>query len=224
MYLLGSHVGMSGKDMMLGSVKTALSYGANTFMLYTGAPQNTRRKKIEELNIPAARELIKENGWAAVSIRSVAAKCSVSAGTIYNYYESKAELLGATIESVWQEIFFHPEDEQVFHDVTTCISWIYERFQYGNKRFPGFFSLHSFGFMKEGKDDGKKRMMRTWGHILNGLCEVLKNDHKIRPDVFDENFTEMQFAEILFSLMLVSVIREDYDPSSVLMLINKTLY
>ncbi len=37
-----------------------------------------------------------------------------------------------------------------------------------------FFSLHSFGFMKEGKDDGKKRMMRTWGHILNGLCEVLK--------------------------------------------------
>ena len=154
----------------------------------------------------------------------VAAKCSVSAGTIYNYYESKAELLGATIESVWQEIFFHPEDEQVFHDVTTCISWIYERFQYGNKRFPGFFSLHSFGFMKEGKDDGKKRMMRTWGHILNGLCEVLKNDHKIRPDVFDENFTEMQFAEILFSLMLVSVIREDYDPSSVLMLINKTLY
>ena len=52
MYLLGSHVGMSGKDMMLGSVKAAVSYGANTFMLYTGAPQNTRRKKIEELNIP----------------------------------------------------------------------------------------------------------------------------------------------------------------------------
>jgi AcrR family transcriptional regulator len=170
--------------------------------------------------LAASRELIKENGWAAVSIRSVAAKCSVSAGTIYNYYESKAELLGATIESVWQEIFFHPEDEQVFHDVTTCISWIYERFKYGNKRFPGFFSLHSFGFMKEGKDDGKKRMMRTWEHILNGLCEVLKNDPKIRPGVFDENFTEMQFAEILFSLMLVSVIREDYDPSSVLMLIN----
>ena len=174
--------------------------------------------------LAASRELIKENGWAAVSIRSVAAKCSVSAGTIYNYYESKAELLGATIESVWQEIFFYPEDEPGFHDVTTCISWIYERFKYGNKRFPGFFSLHSFGFMKEGKDDGKKRMMRTWEHILNGLCEVLKNDPEIRPGVFDENFTERQFAEILFSLMLVSVIREDYDPSSVLMLINKTLY
>ena len=45
MLLLGSHVGMSGKEMFLGSVKEALSYGANTFMIYTGAPQNTRRKE-----------------------------------------------------------------------------------------------------------------------------------------------------------------------------------
>ena len=95
-----------------------------------------------------------------------------------------------------------------------------------NMAISGFrdFSLYIPLVMKEGKDDGKKRMMRTWEHILNGLCEVLKNDPEIRPGVFDENFTERQFAEILFSLMLVSVIREDYDPSSVLMLINKTLY
>lgn len=62
MYLLGSHVGMSGKDMMLNSVKEAASYGANTFMLYTGAPQNTRRKKIAELNIEEAKRCMEENG------------------------------------------------------------------------------------------------------------------------------------------------------------------
>lgn len=59
---IGSHVGMSGKDMFLNSVKEALSYGANTFMVYTGAPQNTRRKDISELNIPAAWELMRANG------------------------------------------------------------------------------------------------------------------------------------------------------------------
>lgn len=59
---IGSHVGMSGKDMFLNSVKEALSYGANTFMVYTGAPQNTRRKEISELNIPAAWDLMRENG------------------------------------------------------------------------------------------------------------------------------------------------------------------
>lgn len=61
MLILGSHVGMNGKDMLLNSVKEALSYGANTFMVYTGAPQNTRRKEISELNIPAARTLMEEH-------------------------------------------------------------------------------------------------------------------------------------------------------------------
>ncbi|MED9931957.1 MAG: deoxyribonuclease IV [Catenibacillus sp.] len=59
---IGSHVGMSGKEMMAGSVKEALSYGANTFMIYTGAPQNTKRKDISELNIDAAWTLMRENG------------------------------------------------------------------------------------------------------------------------------------------------------------------
>ena len=59
--LLGSHVSMSGKEMLLGSVKEALSYGANTFMVYTGAPQNTKRKSIEELNIESATSFMKEN-------------------------------------------------------------------------------------------------------------------------------------------------------------------
>ena len=62
MIKIGPHVGMSGKKMMLGSVEEALSYDANTFMLYTGAPQNTRRKDLSELNIEAARALMKKNG------------------------------------------------------------------------------------------------------------------------------------------------------------------
>lgn len=49
--LLGSHVGMSGKEMFLGSVKEAESYGANALMVYTGAPQNTRRKEIRDLRL-----------------------------------------------------------------------------------------------------------------------------------------------------------------------------
>ncbi len=62
MLKIGSHVSMSGKNMLLGSSEQALSYGSNTFMIYTGAPQNTRRKAIEELNITAGREHMKENG------------------------------------------------------------------------------------------------------------------------------------------------------------------
>lgn len=62
MLKLGCHVGMSGKSMFLGSVKEALSYKANTFMIYTGAPQNTRRKKLSELNIDAGLAYMKGHG------------------------------------------------------------------------------------------------------------------------------------------------------------------
>ena len=58
---LGSHVGMSGKEMMLGSVAEALSYEGDTFMLYTGAPQNSKRKEISLLRIPEARRLMEEH-------------------------------------------------------------------------------------------------------------------------------------------------------------------
>ncbi len=62
MLKIGSHVSMSGKEMFLHSAKEAVSYGANTFMVYTGAPQNTKRKPLEELHIPEAKQYMQENG------------------------------------------------------------------------------------------------------------------------------------------------------------------
>lgn len=62
MIKLGSYVPLSGRDMFLGSVKTALSYDANTFMVYTGAPQNTVRKDISDMNIEAGRCCMAEHG------------------------------------------------------------------------------------------------------------------------------------------------------------------
>ncbi|AXK51177.1 deoxyribonuclease IV [Spiroplasma alleghenense] len=60
--LLGCHVSMNkpGK-YLLGSLQEALDCGANTFMIFTGAPQNTRRTPVEELNISEFREKMTEN-------------------------------------------------------------------------------------------------------------------------------------------------------------------
>lgn len=60
--IIGSHVSMSGKEMLLGSVKEALLYNANTFMFYTGAPQNTARKPVDQLRFDEAKKLMEENG------------------------------------------------------------------------------------------------------------------------------------------------------------------
>lgn len=60
--IIGSHVSMSGPDYYVASVKEALSYGSNTFMFYTGAPQNTLRKPTSEFKIKEGQELIKKSG------------------------------------------------------------------------------------------------------------------------------------------------------------------
>lgn len=70
MLKIGSHVGMSGKEMFLGSAKEAVSYGANTFMVYTGAPQNTRRKDISELRIDEGWAYMREHGIEEIVIHA----------------------------------------------------------------------------------------------------------------------------------------------------------
>ncbi len=184
---------------------------------------NTIVTSKEEL-LKTSRELIQREGWSAVNIRSVASACGVSVGSIYNYFDSKAALLTATVESVWCEIFHRPEDGAVFQDTLACLTWLYGRMEYGGQQYPGFFNLHSLGFLGVDKSDGKRRMQQTWQHITDGLCAVLRRDTKIRPDAFTEQFTVEHVADLLFSLMLSALLRQDYDPTTVLELVRRTLY
>ena len=60
--IIGSHVSYKNDTGLVGCVEEALKYGANTFMFYTGAPQNTRRGKIDREVTKKAYQLMKENG------------------------------------------------------------------------------------------------------------------------------------------------------------------
>lgn len=61
MVKIGSHVSLSGKIMLLGSVEESLENGANCLMVYTGAPQNTKRRPIDEFRVDEAKELLAKN-------------------------------------------------------------------------------------------------------------------------------------------------------------------
>lgn len=70
MLKIGSHVSMAGKRMYAGAAEDAHSYGETTFMVYTGAPQNTRRKPVEELNIEEGQELIEKYGMSDIVVHA----------------------------------------------------------------------------------------------------------------------------------------------------------
>lgn len=173
--------------------------------------------------LDASRALIRQHGWSAVSIRAVAAACGVSVGCIYHYFSSKQELTGAVVESVWHEIFLHPEDSAVFCSTQSCIRWMYRQIEAGAKKYPDFFTLHAIGFSASEREGGRQRMQKMWQHIRQGLTSVLQRDPQLRPDAFNDRFSAEAFADVLFSLLLSAVFRHDYDPSAVLEVIRRTV-
>lgn len=89
---------MKAPDYFLGAVREALSYNANALMLYTGAPQNSKRKPVEELKIKEGQELLKEAGWDLKQV-------IVHAPYIINLANSvKPETAGFGVEFLQEEL------------------------------------------------------------------------------------------------------------------------
>lgn len=69
MLKIGSHVSFSDKGL-LNAAEEAVSYGSNTFMIYTGAPQNTRRKPIENQYIEEGKALMDKHGIGEIIVHA----------------------------------------------------------------------------------------------------------------------------------------------------------
>ncbi|MEO1768120.1 deoxyribonuclease IV [Candidatus Enterococcus ferrettii] len=94
--LIGSHVSMKGKEMLLGAAKEAASYEASTFMIYSGAPQNTKRKSVEEMNIPAGEAFMEEHGLSNIVMH---APYIINLGNT-----TKPEMFGFAVQFLREEI------------------------------------------------------------------------------------------------------------------------
>lgn len=109
--LIGSHVSLSGKDMLLGSAKEAASYGANVFMAYTGAPQNTRRKDIDTFKKDEAYAFMAANGIEFFTIHAPYI-VNLANTTKEGYFEFACDFLRQEIERVEvlgaHQITLHP--------------------------------------------------------------------------------------------------------------------
>ena len=55
--------------------------------------------------LEVSRSIAASKGITAVNMRTVASECGIALGSLYNYFTSKAELLSATVEAVWADIF-----------------------------------------------------------------------------------------------------------------------
>lgn len=175
--------------------------------------------------LEASRALLREKGWSAVQMRSVAGRCGVAVGSLYNYFSSKSELAAATVESVWREIFGEPGKLADREQFCACVRWLYEQMREGNRRYPGFLTLHAMGFAAgDDKLEGRRMMEQVQGQLHQMLCGVLREDGQVRPDVFDECLTPERFVELVFSMLLSALLQEEENCEPLLTLVCRVLY
>lgn len=109
--LLGSHVSLKGKDMLLGAAQEAASYGSNVFMVYTGAPQNTRRKEVSTFKVEEAKEFMDQHNIEFFTVHAPYI-VNLANTTKEGYHEFAIQFLKEEVERVQtigaNQITLHP--------------------------------------------------------------------------------------------------------------------
>lgn len=137
------------------------------------------------------RQLVSEQGLSSLNMRLVAKSCKVALGSLYYYFPSKNDLLIATIESVWEDIFYL-KDTSVSHSCfTEYIDQIFNNIQSGIQKYPNFLQYILWVFQVRLKPGHKIQ----WSTILlksNNQCRhpcMLMN--KLRRLLFQTNLQKM---------------------------------
>lgn len=178
----------------------------------------------KEAILAGSRALAAQKGFEAISMRAVAAQCGVAVGSVYNYYASKAQLLAATVESIWQDIFHMTSACARPHGYTACVEWMFGCILRGSADYPAFFAQHGAGFAQEEKEAGRAVMQQYFAHMQNGLLEALRTDERVRPGVFSESFTPEQLADYTFFSVLSLLSQGRQNCAALVALLERALY
>lgn len=183
-------------------------------------PKATSRETLLE----ASLSLAKEHGFSALNMRRIAELSGVSVGCVYRYFPSKAELMAATVEKVWESIFHKAAPCEAPGDFLSCVSWLFACIKDGSAEYPAFFSIHSAGFQKEDLPEGRKVMAQYLGHIRGGMRAALEADSAVRQGVFNNRFSKDDFFDFVFEYLLLLGTKGAHDCGFLLGLIDKLLY
>lgn len=171
-----------------------------------------------------SRRVVLEEGILAFSMRSVAKACGVAVGSLYNYFPSKSGLLGATIESIWREIFLPFEQHEEFDGFADCVSCMFDTILAGNQKYPGFLNIHSLHFVSSEKEEGRQQMDRYFSRLQERMLAVLKNDPAVRKGAFSTELSMETFTDYSFTLLITILVRQQEDCTELLQMIRNCIY
>ena len=175
-----------------------------------------------EAILEACRSLARSQGLKALSMRRVAQACGVAVGSVYNYFPSKADLLAATVEEVWRQIFRAATSGS--GGFVARLEALFDSARQGSAEYPDFFALHAMGFAAGERQRGRQVMDAFFTRMKEGLLEALKQDRQVRSDAFDSRFTPPRLVEWAFSALMALLVQGSSSCDILLEVIRRAIY
>lgn len=166
----------------------------------------------KEIIFFAAREIALEKGINKINIRSVALKSGVSIGTVYNYYETKGDILVDVIEDFWREAFknidFKSLGDKSFFDK---LNEIYQKLDEYLQQFKENWLNQLYQLNTHEKKLGRKVEAEYYNRIYSGIVVLMDLDENISMQIRDSGISKERMAEFIFDNMLLILKKDNGD-------------
>ena len=181
------------------------------------------RKKDTELRrnlLECAGKIECTEGVGAINIRRLAAEANIAVGTVYNYFESKQEVLLALTEAYWQhtleEMRVQVTAERFSEQIAQIITFL--RTKMNDCAQVLMHSLH------DDAATGRVRMEAMKLAMKQALVDRLNQDETIRKDVWNEHFTKDQFSNFVLQNLVFLMQQTSENEDVFLQIIEQILY
>ena len=174
-----------------------------------------------------AYQLACEQGLQSLNIRSIAAACDVSVGTVYNSYASKTELINDVVGMFWQRAFSETMKTLASHEGNDFISFceaLSQSLKSALKEFRKDFLSDLSALSESDRLSAQKREQQSFIHARAGIKQVLLGDPRIKQDQLTGALTPDALAALIWETLIDSA-RDDMDYDKTLFeLLRAALY
>lgn len=177
-----------------------------------------------ETILAACRQLVSERGLASLNMRTVASVCNLALGSIYYYFPSKTDLLIATIESVWEDIFHLEDQEKSETSFTAYIDRCFQQILSGIEKYPNFFTIHSISLSAGAQNKARTTMNHYLEKIKEKMNISLRKDKQVNKGAFTQGFTETAFLDFVISNIVSLLVQKRSDCRVLIEVIKRTIY
>lgn len=181
------------------------------------------RKKnelVRDVLLECAHQIAAAEGADAINIRRLATQAGVASGTVYNYFQSKEDVLLALTEECWRKALV---DMQAAVRADTFKGQLAEMYAFLRARMADSADM-LMQSLSEVEAAGRDRMQRMHQSLSEAIARRIAADTHIRADVWDERFTRERYADFVLMNLLMLLQKKADTIDFFLDILQRTLY